>query len=76
VPVTDVLKLIERAIDEEEKEQLYRLWLAKYPLYDKETFETFNEFYDKCKPKKITYDQRDKDDIMTEILERNSNGTI
>lgn len=76
MPIKDAIGLIERAIDEEDRARLYQLWLVRYPSYDQNTFENFEQFCDRCKPKKITYDQRSKDDIMAEILERNNNGTI
>ena len=57
------------AQEEEQKEYYYRLWLMRYPLYDKNNYESFDDFYDKYKPKKIIKDNRSKDEIMEEILD-------
>ena len=63
------LKLIKKAQEEETREYYYRFWLVRYPLYDNSSYETFDEFYDKVKPKNIIYDTRTKEEIMKEILE-------
>jgi len=68
MPYQRAIKLIERALEKETEEFYYRLWLARYPNYTPETYETFQEFYDKARPKKIEYDMRDKDELMSEIL--------
>lgn len=69
LPVNKSLKLITKAREEETKEYYYRFWLVRYPLYDKSSYETFDEFYDKVRPKNIVYDTRTKEEIMKEILE-------
>ena len=68
MPYKKAIKLIEKAKEEERSEIFYRLWLARYPMYSKNNYESFEEFYDKCVPKKIEYDTRSKDEIMNEIL--------
>lgn len=67
MPLKRAIKLIEKAKEEETKEYYYRWWLVRVPLYTEKTYETFEEFYDKAKPKKIKYDARDKEEIMKEI---------
>lgn|GEM_PF-3023803 len=69
LPLKRATKLIVKAQEEETKEYYYRWWLVRYPLYDKKTYESFEEFYDKVKPKKIKIDNRSEDEIMSEILE-------
>lgn len=69
LPLKRAIKLIEVAKEKEIEEYFYRLWLVRYPNYDKNNFETFDEFYEKNKPKKIVKDTRSKDEIMKEILE-------
>ena len=64
----DAISLLNHAIEEEQKEKFYRLWLVRYPNYDKNSFETFGDFYDKHKPQKVQYDMRSKDTLMAEIL--------
>ena len=66
----EIVKITNKANEEEEKEKKYQLWLVRYPNYDKNNFETFEEFYNKCKPQKIKYDNRNKEEIMKDILKR------
>jgi len=37
-------------------------------MYTNDTYETFDEFYEKVNPSKIEIDTRSKDEIMAEIL--------
>lgn len=69
LPLDKSLKLIERAREEEMKEYYYRLWLVRYPYYDQKNYESFDEFYDKVRPRKIELDTRSKEEIMREVLE-------
>ncbi len=62
-------KLITKATLEDQKETHYQWWLARYPLYTQDTYETFDEFLDKLNPKKVVYDLRSKDEIMAELLD-------
>lgn len=71
LPLDKALKLIEKAQEEETKDYYYRWWLVRYPLYDKNNYESFNDFYEKYKPQKIVYDMRSKDELMNEILNTN-----
>jgi len=68
LPLSHALKLIDRAREEEMKSKYYKLWLARYPMYTNDTYETFDEFYEKVNPSKIEIDTRSKDEIMAEIL--------
>jgi len=63
-------KLLNKAMEEKRKEETYALWLVRYPSYTEDTFETFEEFYEKLYPPKIEIDTRSKDEIMSEILGR------
>ncbi|GEM02495.1 hypothetical protein SAMN05421839_1064 [Halolactibacillus halophilus] len=61
-------KLLNKAVEEKQKEETYALWLVRYSSYTEETFETFEEFYEKLYPPKIEMDTRNKDEIMSELL--------
>lgn len=56
-------------MEEDTREYAFRIYLASYPNMTKETFKTFNEFYEEIKPKKVELDTRSEDEIMQEILE-------
>lgn len=62
-------KLIKKATEENKKEANYQWWLARYPLYTKDSYESFDEFLEKLNPQKVVYDFRDKDEIMAELLD-------
>lgn len=62
-------KLIQKANEENKKEVNYQWWLARYPLYTQDIYETFEEFQEKLDPKKVVYDLRSKDEIMAELLD-------
>jgi len=61
-------KLISKAVEENKRDYYYKWWLARVPMYTKENYESFEEFYDKVNPAKVEYDLRSKDDIMNDIL--------
>lgn len=61
-------KIISKAVEEERADYYYRWWLAIYPLYTKENYESFEAFYEKHTPKKVEYDWRSKDELMNDIL--------
>lgn len=67
LPYKKALSLIDKALEEDTREYYFRWWLARYPLYTKDNYEPFEEFYDKVKPQQITIDTRSKDELMTEI---------
>lgn len=67
--------ILNYAIEQEQKDYMHRLWLVRYPNYTEENFESFEHFYDKYKPKKVEYDARSKDDIMSDILNIERKGT-
>lgn len=62
------ITLIKKAQHEEKIEKTYRWWLARYPLYTKDTYESFEEFYEKLYPPTVAYDLRSKDELMSELL--------
>ena len=68
MPLNAIERLVKKAKEEENREKFYRWWLVRYPLYSKENYETFEEFYDNYGPKKIILDNRPKDELMKEIL--------
>ena len=76
MPLLRCLKLIAKAKTEETREAYYRLWLVRYPMYSPDSYETFEEFYEKCVPVKIEYDMRSKDEIMEDILGKKKEPTI
>lgn len=64
-------KIINKAFEEKEKEELYHMYLAILPNFDKKTYLTFEQFYTKyrAKPKeKPKLDNRSEEEIMQEIL--------
>lgn len=69
LPLKRAIKLIRKAEEEEKLEYYYRLWLVRYPSYNKSNYESFEEFYEKVRPKEIKIDNRTEDEIMQEILE-------
>lgn len=66
--LSESLKLLEKASDEDRREYAYRLWLARYPQYTEKTYESFDEFYEKIYPPKVIYDVRPKEELMNELL--------
>lgn len=68
LPIKRVSKLYKKAMEENEREKAYRQWLAHYPRFTADTFETFEEFYELLHPPKIQMDLRSKDEIMNELL--------
>jgi hypothetical protein len=70
LPLTKSAKLIAKAIENNQREKDYKWWLARIPIYTKETYETFEEFREIIHPKPILYDQRSKDEIMNDLLNR------
>lgn len=69
MPLYRALKLLDVARKESVKEELYKLYVSIYPHFTKESFQTFNEFYEERKPAEITeLDTRLKDEIMQELL--------
>lgn len=37
--------LVEKAFEEEDKRDLWEMWLSQYPWMNKENFVSFNDFY-------------------------------
>lgn len=68
MPLKQAIKLLEKASDEDKRENYYKLWLVRYTKYTASNYETFDEFYEKIFPPAIEYDERSKDDLMAEIL--------
>lgn len=68
LPYKHAVELFKKAQEEDTKEYFYRWWLARYPLYTEENYESFKEFYEKMNPPSVEYDKRSKDEIMNEIL--------
>lgn len=68
LPIIRAVKLINKAREEEQREDYYQLWLVRYQDYDEETFEQFEDFYETYKPQIIVEDSRSKDEIIEDIL--------
>lgn len=64
------LKLYNKAIIKIREEKAYQWWLVRLTQYNDETYESFEDFYEKLYPPKIEMDKRSKDEIMNEILGR------
>lgn len=62
-------KLYNKAFEEDKRDEAYQWWLARVPLYTQENYETFEEFYKSLYPPRVEYDNRSKDEIMSELLE-------
>jgi hypothetical protein len=65
-PIGRAVKLVLTAIEEERKIMLYQQWLMLLTKMTDESFVSFEDFYEKAKPKQI--DMRPKEEIMNEIL--------
>lgn len=63
------MKLIQKAQEENTREDAYRLYLALRPIMTEKNVKSFNEFWEDIKPQKIIIDQRDTDEIMKEMQE-------
>ena len=61
-------KLIDKAEEENHRENIYQLYINVYPHFTEKSFLNFEEFYEKFKPQKQTIDTRSKDEILSEIL--------
>lgn len=66
--IRDVSKLIKKAIEEKEKQNLYLMYLADRPYIKND--KGFNEYMKKAfgSKREIKIDNRSKDDIMAEIM--------
>lgn len=63
-----VMELIEVAVEQEEKEHLFREYLAFRPHFTKDEYKSFNEYYEKHKAiKPSQVDTRSTDEIMAEL---------
>lgn len=64
------MKLIEKAQEETSRDYALKIYLGMVPRMKK--IIPFNEYYENVKnsmPKKVKYDTRNKDDIMSELSE-------
>jgi len=61
-------KLYNKALKENRRDKAHDMWLAIMPKYTNDTYETFEEFYDRIYPPKVEMDTRSKEEIMDEIL--------
>ena len=64
----ELSKLINKAKEEEVREEDYRLYLAVRPHMTKENYVSFDEFRGRTVAS-VKYDTRPKDEIMEELLE-------
>lgn len=65
LPFGRAVKLIKKCADEAMREKFYMQWLMYLPLMTKDTYISFEEFYQSTQ---VTIDRRPKDEIMKEIL--------
>ncbi len=61
-------KLIQKALEDEEKELLFRMYLTDRPHIDKKGPKTFTEYYEKYRTPRYEVDTRSKDEIMEELI--------
>lgn len=66
LPVRSAIQLIKKAMEEEERAVLFQMWLMRFTLMDKDSYVSFEEFYENARPKDI--DKRPKEEIMKELL--------
>ena len=66
LPIRRAVKLIIKAKTEERKAVLFQMWLMRFTLMDKESFVSFEDFYENATVPQI--DTRPKDEIMSELL--------
>ena len=66
LPVRRAIKLIELAAENERREYFYHQWLMRLALMTKETFISFEEFYEMVQTPQV--DNRPKEVIMRELL--------
>lgn len=66
LPVKRAVKLINKAQEEERKARLFQMWLMRFTLMDKESFISFEEFYENATVPQV--DTRPKDEIMRELM--------
>jgi len=69
MPLKRAIKLISKAQEEELKECAFRYYLTIYPKMKKETFISFEEYYDKFRPQQSVMDNRSKEEVMADILD-------
>lgn len=66
--IRHVYKLYNKALEENKRDKTYKLWLAIVPRYTNDTYESFEEFYERLYPPSVEIDTRSKDEIMNELL--------
>ena len=74
MPIKEAMEQIKIAVEEEQKELLYRQWLMYLPNMNKETYMGFAEFYKESQPKEI--DTRKNRRYYGRIIGRISFGTF
>jgi hypothetical protein len=68
LPVRHAIKLIAKAKEEKRQEYYFQMWLMRFVMMDKDSFVSFEEFYESTKVPQI--DTRPKDEIMKDLLGR------
>ncbi len=71
----ELIKIINICFEEKEKEELYRMYLALLPNFDKKTFMTFDKFYRKYgsnRKDKKDLDQRTDEEVLDELIKKHS----
>lgn len=66
MPLNRAIKLIKRAKTETEKETVYMQWLMFLPHMTKDTYISFEDFFESLQTPQL--DIRDKDEIIKGIL--------
>ena len=66
--VCHLYRLVLKAKEQTERDEIYKLYIAVYPMFDKKTFQSFNEFQEQFKPKVKYNETRSTDDLMNELL--------
>ena len=63
--VTDFLLFLQKAMEKEREEQIRMQWVQFLPYMDKETYVSFEDYYDRCTGRNI--DTRSVKEIVMEL---------
>ena len=68
--VAHLFKLVLKAKEKTEREDIFKIYVSIYPHFDEKTKLTFNEFLEKFIPEKQFTTEKTDEEIMNELLNR------
>ncbi len=71
----ELIKIINKAFEEKEKAELYQMYLALLPNFDKKSFMTFAQFYRKygsSRTNNVVLDKRTDEEVLDELIKKHS----